>query len=159
MDVFIVAFILICFLAIIIPIIPIISKFLIKSKKENDYKEAVERLRILDTAPVWEHETKVTKLYKEPDLTKKDTVLTNAEEAIKEAKKINNAETWTPIQKIFINTDTLKKHWNKCMYCGKFIALTEFNYGTATVELITPDSEYSKKVYDVYHNKCVVSLH
>lgn len=48
----------------------------------------------------------------------------------------------------------MKKPWNKCDFCGKFISYDEFRNESAIRQMITPDSDYSEEEYETYHEKC-----
>lgn len=47
------------------------------------------------------------------------------------------------------------KNWNRCMFCGKFINIDDFNNGKATRTCVSVDTEYSTEEYETYHNKCM----
>lgn len=46
------------------------------------------------------------------------------------------------------------KHWNKCMFCGKFINIGDFDNDKATRTCVSVDTEFSVEEYETYHNKC-----
>lgn len=43
----------------------------------------------------------------------------------------------------------------RCIYCGKFIALEEFEDGTAGMNH-TPDTEFTKEYTEYYHVRCMI---
>ena len=47
-----------------------------------------------------------------------------------------------------------RKMWNRCDICGKFIGLKEFDNGTATRNLLTPDSYLTSEEWETIHLKC-----
>lgn len=45
------------------------------------------------------------------------------------------------------------KQWNRCDVCGRFIAMRDFEAGSASRELITPDSHVSREEYETLCSK------
>lgn len=44
--------------------------------------------------------------------------------------------------------------WNRCDYCGQFIAMIEFEKGRAKRTMLTPDSEFTAETYETICAKC-----
>jgi len=44
--------------------------------------------------------------------------------------------------------------WNRCDVCGRFIALKEFEEGTAMRNLLTPDSYLTNEEWETIHFRC-----
>jgi len=45
------------------------------------------------------------------------------------------------------------KHWNRCDWCGQFIAYEDFLNG-AIRELFTPDTEFTAETYKTLCKEC-----
>ena len=44
--------------------------------------------------------------------------------------------------------------WNKCVYCGKFIAYDDFVDGKAENIMTQPESLVTNETWEAYHLKC-----
>ena len=49
---------------------------------------------------------------------------------------------------------SVRDYWNRCVYCGKFIAYEEFANGKADNVMILPDSALSYETWEAYHLDC-----
>ena len=54
---------------------------------------------------------------------------------------------------------SVRDHWNRCFYCGKFIAYEEFTNGKADNVMILPDSAVSYETWEAYHLDCKAHQH
>ena len=45
-------------------------------------------------------------------------------------------------------------NWNRCDFCGLFIAIKEFKDETAVRFLLTPDTAFTVESYETYHVAC-----
>jgi hypothetical protein len=43
--------------------------------------------------------------------------------------------------------------WNRCDVCGRFIPMRDFEAGSATRRLLTPDSEYTREEWETLCEK------
>jgi len=47
----------------------------------------------------------------------------------------------------------MKRIWNRCIYCGQFIGLDEFQGGEVETDF-TPDTYFTYETIEHYHKKC-----
>lgn len=47
-----------------------------------------------------------------------------------------------------------EKPWNRCDYCGRFLALRAFLKGSAVRKLVSHDTAFSSENYETYHVRC-----
>ena len=52
----------------------------------------------------------------------------------------------------------MKDKWNICDNCGVEISIDEFNNGSASRRMITPDSDYSFEDYETLCGKCLLEI-
>ena len=50
--------------------------------------------------------------------------------------------------------DWNEKYWNRCEYCGQFIAHKDLDGVIGDHLLVTPDTDFTVETYETFHYSC-----
>lgn len=51
-----------------------------------------------------------------------------------------------------------RNDWRKCVVCGRYVSYADLDSGAAKINMVTPDSYYTREEYETLCRKCNASV-